>query len=82
VTYDSVNQIAVGNVTNPPMPSDVDYSQEEITEVTALVSRLTVNGVFELPKENRLNDKFPDIQPITMKKLLEDSWGGANIHLK
>lgn len=75
VTYDSVDQIKVGNVTNPPMPSDLGYSQEELTEVTSLVSRLTVNGVFSLPKENRLNTLFPDVQPITMKKLLENSWG-------
>ncbi|KAJ5973360.1 hypothetical protein N7481_010570 [Penicillium waksmanii] len=82
VTYDSVDQVAAGNVTNPPMPSDLGYSQEEITEATALVSRLTVNGVFELPKENRLNTLFPDVQPLTMRKLLEDSWGGTKIHLK
>lgn len=82
MTYDSVDQIAAGNVTNPPMPSDLGYTQEEITEVTALVSRLTVNGVFELPKENRLNALFPDVQPVTMRKILEDSWRGAKFHLK
>lgn len=82
MTYDSVDQIAAGNVTNPPMPSDLGYSQEEITDATALVSRLTVNGVFELPKEDRLNSLFPDVHALTMSKLLEDSWGGTKIHLK
>lgn len=79
MTYDSIDDITAGNVTNPPMPSDLGYSEEEITEVTALVSRLTVNGVFNLPKENRLNSVFPDVKPIAMKKFLENSWGGTKI---
>ncbi|KAJ5225418.1 hypothetical protein N7468_006643 [Penicillium chermesinum] len=74
VTYDSVDQVNAGNVTIPPNPPGTKYSEEEMREVTALVSRLTVNGVFELPKENRLNELFPDIHPITMKELLERSW--------
>ncbi|KAJ6161358.1 hypothetical protein N7470_004754 [Penicillium chermesinum] len=70
----SVDQVNAGNVTIPPNPPGTKYSEEEMREVTALVSRLTVNGVFELPKENRLNELFPDIHPITMKELLERSW--------
>ncbi|KAK5788568.1 hypothetical protein VI817_009526 [Penicillium citrinum] len=71
VTYDSIEQIEKGNVTNPQMPSDLGYSEEELTELTALVSRLVVNGVFELPEENRLNELFPEVKPITMKDFLE-----------
>ncbi|KAJ5090589.1 hypothetical protein N7532_009273 [Penicillium argentinense] len=76
VTYDSLDRIKAGNVTNPPMPSDLGCTEEELTEVTALVSRLTVKGVFDLPKENCLNSRFPEVQPITMKKFLEKAWGG------
>lgn len=71
VTYDSVDQIKAGNVTIPPMPRGTEYPEDELKEVTALVSRLTVHGVFNLPKENRLNERFPDMKPITMKEFLE-----------
>jgi hypothetical protein len=56
------------------MPKGIEYPVDELKETTALVSRLTVNGVFDLPKVNRLNDRFPDVRPITMKELLEKAW--------
>ena len=74
VTYDSVDQVNAGNVTIPPNPPGTNYSEEEMKEVTVLVSRLTVNGVFQLPRENRLNELFADMKPTTMKELLERSW--------
>ncbi|KAJ6104406.1 hypothetical protein N7523_010726 [Penicillium sp. IBT 18751x] len=76
VSYDTIDQIQAGEVTVPPMPKEIEYPEDELKETTALVSRLTVNGVFDLPKENRLNDRFPDVQPITMRELLEKAWRG------
>lgn len=77
MTYDSIEQIKTGDVTVPPSLDDTaDDSIEELKEVTALCSRLIVNGVFQLPKENRLNTRFPDVQPITMRELLEKCWKG------
>lgn len=58
------------------MPKGAEYPVEELKETTALVSRLTVNGVFDLPKENRMNARFPDVRPITMKEFLEKAWRG------
>ncbi|KAJ5778246.1 hypothetical protein N7520_001492 [Penicillium odoratum] len=77
VTYDSVDMINAGDVTVPPSLDDGEEdSIDELKEVTALVSRLTVYGVFQLPKENRLNAQFPDVRPITMRELLEKCWTG------
>ncbi|KAJ5675665.1 hypothetical protein N7462_008562 [Penicillium macrosclerotiorum] len=73
VTYDSVDQINVGNSTVPPMPDDVG-SPDELKEVTALVSRLTVAGAFRLPKDNRLSDYFSEVQPIKIREFLEKCW--------
>jgi hypothetical protein len=56
------------------MPKGIEYPVDELKETTALVSRLTVNGVFDLPKENRLSDQFPNVRPITMKEFLEKAW--------
>jgi hypothetical protein len=74
-TYDSVDQINAGNVTVPPMPSAMG-SPEELKEVTALVSRLTVSGVFDMPKEDRMSDRFPEVRPVKIKKFLENCWAG------
>lgn len=51
-------------------------SPEELQEVTALVSRLTVTEVFDLPEENRMSDRFPEIRPVKVKELLEKCWAG------
>ncbi|KAF7169732.1 hypothetical protein CNMCM5623_002384 [Aspergillus felis] len=74
VTYDSKESIKDGRVTIPPMPEGNPYSPEDLQEMTALVSRLTVAGVFKLPDQNRLNDRFPDIQPVKMRQFLQDAW--------
>jgi hypothetical protein len=77
VTYDSIEQINTGDVTVPPSLDDTaNDSIDELKEVTALCSRLIVNGVFQFPKENRLNARFPDVRPITMRELLEKCWKG------
>lgn len=56
------------------MPADTENSPDEIQEVTALVSRLVINGVFDLPRQNRLNARFPDVRPLTMREFLEKTW--------
>ncbi|GIJ98293.1 hypothetical protein Aspvir_000409 [Aspergillus viridinutans] len=74
VTYDSKESIKDGRVTIPPMPEGNPYSPEDLQEMTALVSRLTIAGVFNLPDQNRVNGRFPDIQPVKMRQFLQDAW--------
>lgn len=69
VTYDSLEQIKTGDVTVPPQPEGIECSSDELKEMTALVSRLTVNNVFRLPGD-RLNTRFPEVKPTTMRQLL------------
>ncbi|KAJ5696520.1 hypothetical protein N7536_006932 [Penicillium majusculum] len=73
VTYDSLERIKTGDVTVPPQPEGIEYSSDELKEVTALVSRLTVNNVFQLPGD-RLNTRFPEVKPITMRQFLHNAW--------
>ncbi|KAF7718070.1 Uncharacterized protein PECH_002406 [Penicillium ucsense] len=74
IAYDSIEMIDSGHVTVPDM-SDSTMSQKELQEMTALVSRLTVNGVFDLPKDNRMSDRFPQVRPMKVKKFLRQCWG-------
>ncbi|KAJ5920464.1 hypothetical protein N7516_011322 [Penicillium verrucosum] len=76
VTYDSVENANSGNVALPPMPSDTSYSPEEQKGITAQVAKLVVNDVLDFPKDIRLNDRFPEVQPIKFKEFLNMYWAG------
>ncbi|KAJ5788369.1 hypothetical protein N7457_003359 [Penicillium paradoxum] len=73
VTYDTLEQIESGDVTVPRQPDGMKSSAEELKEMTALVSRLTVNNVFRLPND-RLNTRFPAVKPIAMREFLQKAW--------
>ncbi|CAG8948001.1 unnamed protein product [Penicillium salamii] len=73
VTYDSLEQIQAGDVTVPTQPEGVDSSSDDLKEITALVSRLTVNNVFDLPKD-RLSDQFSEVKPLTVREFLHNAW--------
>ncbi|OGE48738.1 hypothetical protein PENARI_c026G06160 [Penicillium arizonense] len=73
VTYDSADKIKSGDVTVPVQPEGVDSSTDELKEITALVSRLTINNVFKLPGD-RLNAQFPEVKPIKMREFLHKAW--------
>ncbi|PYI07711.1 NAD(P)-binding protein [Aspergillus sclerotiicarbonarius CBS 121057] len=68
VVYDSVEKIKEGQVTIPPFHPGT--SEEEARETAVLVSRLTIVGAFDLPKE-RLNTKFPDLKPVKLREFLQ-----------
>ncbi|PYH82486.1 NAD(P)-binding protein [Aspergillus uvarum CBS 121591] len=74
VVYDSPEKINQGQVTIPAIPEG--YTEEEAHEVTVLVSRLTIAGVFDLPVEGRLNERFPEIEPVKVREFLVDAWKG------
>ncbi|KAH8427113.1 uncharacterized protein LDX57_004830 [Aspergillus melleus] len=74
VVNDSPESIKQGKVTVPEMPPGCPYSEDEVYETTVLVSRLTIAGVFDLPKESRLNERFPDIHTKSLRTFMIESW--------
>ncbi|PLB47427.1 NmrA-like family protein [Aspergillus steynii IBT 23096] len=74
VVYDSHERVKEGKVTVPKMPPGCPYSEDEVYEMTVLVSRLTIAGVFDLPKIGRLNDRFPDISTKKLRDFMRDAW--------
>ena len=74
MVFDSPEKVQEGKVTVPKMPPRCPYSEDEVYEMTALVSRLTIAGVFDLPKTDRLNDRFPDIPMKRLRDLMCDAW--------
>ncbi|KAI8717649.1 NmrA domain-containing protein [Fusarium sp. LHS14.1] len=51
-------------------------SEDEAKQMVSLFGRMTISGAFRLPDENRINDKFPGLQPMTAEELLTMAWAG------
>ncbi|KAL2819827.1 pyridoxal phosphate-dependent transferase [Aspergillus granulosus] len=76
VIYDSPEKVMEGNVTLPPQPDDVGYSQQELVETTALVDRLVLAKVFDFPADIRANGRFPDLKLVKVRELVTKAWEG------
>ncbi|KAJ5690903.1 hypothetical protein N7462_005295 [Penicillium macrosclerotiorum] len=74
VTYDSLDRVRNNEATPLPQPEGFDYGPEFNKWVTGYMSHVITNDGIKLPKENRLNDIFPDIHPISMKEFLIKAW--------
>lgn len=74
VAYDSMNKVRNNEATPLPQPDGVGYGSEIAQWVTAYMSHVIVNDGIKLPRENRLNYLFPDIQPVSMRELLTKAW--------
>lgn len=42
----------------------------------AVFENWLVDGFYDLPKENTLNEKFPAIKTLTVKEMVEQNWKG------
>ncbi|KAL3446895.1 pyridoxal phosphate-dependent transferase [Aspergillus insuetus] len=76
VVYDSPEKVKEGNVTVPPQPESVGYSEQELVETTALVDRLVLAKVFDFPAKVRANARFPDLKVVKVKELVTKAWEG------
>ncbi|KAI9375480.1 hypothetical protein BJX61DRAFT_493882 [Aspergillus egyptiacus] len=76
VVYDSADKVKEGSVTVPPMPDGLEYGQEELVEMTALVDKLVIGKVFDFPAEVRLSNKFRDLKLTKIKDLVTRAWEG------
>lgn len=56
------------------MPEGVPYTDDELREVTVLVGRLTIAGALNIPVEQRMNSKFPELKPVQVKEFLTKVW--------
>lgn len=77
VTYDSVEKLQRGEVTElPSHPCAYDFIPKPL--LTALLAKFglwAVNGIIYVPKEGSLNEKFPDIKTTKIKEIV-GAWKG------
>ncbi|KAM5441868.1 hypothetical protein MferCBS31731_003130 [Microsporum ferrugineum] len=74
VTYDPLEKIKNNESTALPQSKEVVYPPEIIQWVVSYMSQVAVIDGFKMPKENRLNDLFPDVQPVTAREFLTKAW--------
>lgn len=73
VTYDSAEKLARGEAT--VWSSDSGYGGVDPVTMCAYLGLGVVNGKLLLPKEGRLNDRYPEVKPLTIDQLLAEAWG-------
>ncbi|KAM0202706.1 hypothetical protein ACHAPA_012289 [Fusarium lateritium] len=77
VTYDSVEQLREGKITELPAHKYAyDFVPKEVLQsMLAYFGTMFENGQFDFKSKKTLNDAFPDIEPLTAEKILEQGWG-------
>ena len=78
VKYDTVSDLEKGEVTLLPKPGTVelDDANEQLKDWIVLFSKLYVEGIFQMPTENRLNARFPDMKTVSLEEFLTEAWKG------
>ncbi|KAL0944654.1 NmrA-like family protein [Colletotrichum truncatum] len=73
VTYDTVDDLKAGKATAIFSDSE-SYAGMDPTMMAVVVGLQVVEGKLALPKEGRLNDKYPDIQPLSINAFMAKAW--------
>ncbi|KAM0562002.1 hypothetical protein ACHAPJ_002444 [Fusarium lateritium] len=77
VTYDSVEKLEKGEVTELPghISMYTRVPKAIFHRVQAAYGLWSEKGAFDLDASKTLNDAFPDIEPISVKDFMEEAWG-------
>ncbi|KAF9634761.1 hypothetical protein BFW01_g5656 [Lasiodiplodia theobromae] len=78
VTYDSVNKLEKGEITELPgqVAAYSYFPKEWVQKLFSVFGLWVTRGVFDLPTENALNKRFPGIKVTTVKEMLDQAWKG------
>ncbi|EFR02912.1 hypothetical protein MGYG_05913 [Nannizzia gypsea CBS 118893] len=74
VSYDSLEKVKKNESTPLPQSDKVVYPPEIISWIVSYMSQVVVIDGFSLPKENRVNNMFPDVKPVAMREFLAKAW--------
>ncbi|KAK7408893.1 hypothetical protein QQX98_008954 [Neonectria punicea] len=73
VSYDSIEDIRAGKVTLVS-PDTGSYGEIDASMMAAMMGSMVINGGMEIPKEGRLNDKYPEIKPMSIEEMMTAAW--------
>ncbi|UPK95236.1 hypothetical protein LCI18_006171 [Fusarium solani-melongenae] len=75
VTYDTLEELKLGKAT-VLFPDAESYGGMDTMGMMAMLGVSVVEGEMLLPKEGRLNDRFPEIQTTSIDDLIARAWTG------
>ncbi|KAG6357402.1 hypothetical protein INS49_013279 [Diaporthe citri] len=73
VTYDSVADLGKGKST-PMFDDSASYNGMDPAAISAWIGLSVAQGKMLLPKDGRLNEKFPDVQPKPIERFMTEAW--------
>ena len=76
VTYDDHERLGSLTVTELPSHSAIYpfLPKEKLQYILAVFGRWTAAGDFDLPENDTLNSRFPDIETRTLRQVIEQGW--------
>ncbi len=76
MTYDSVDKLKTGAVTELPVhPSLYPYVPKQFLQsISAVFGLWFEEGVFDYKPARFLNEVFPEIKPLKIKEMLDTAW--------
>ncbi|CAG8907975.1 unnamed protein product [Penicillium egyptiacum] len=76
VAYDDLEKLSTFQVTELPSHSALYTSlpKEQLQYILAVFGRWTAAGHFDLPENDTLNSRFPEIEPRTLRQVMEQGW--------
>ncbi|KAF5007111.1 hypothetical protein FDECE_6542 [Fusarium decemcellulare] len=77
VTYDSVEKLSKGEVTELPghVPAYAFVPKVVLQQALSVYALWSAEGAFSLVSERTLNDVFPEIKPMGVREMLQKAWG-------
>lgn len=78
VHYEDPEKLKKLEITKLPGHEDATKMMpwEPMRHFCAVFENWLVDGFYDLPKENTLNEKFPAIKTLTVKEMVEQNWKG------
>ncbi|KAL5610874.1 hypothetical protein FOBRF1_006991 [Fusarium oxysporum] len=78
VTYDTVDSLKAGNVTElPSHPAMYSFlPKEQLRGILATFGLMFDSGLFDLKPQHTIDQDFPDIKVRNMKELMTEAWKG------
>lgn len=76
VTHDSLETLSTGKITELPGQQQIYpfFPKEALQGMFAQFGIMMDNGQFDFKPKHSLNEAFPEIKPMTAKRILEEGW--------
>ncbi|KAK6207982.1 hypothetical protein QIS74_13063 [Colletotrichum tabaci] len=75
VTYDSAEDIRDGKA-SVVTQNDASYGGADAMQIAVMMGRALINGELGIPKDGRLNAKYPELKPMSIEEMMIAACGG------